>query len=542
MSGDIYPGRYYDPYGAGPDIYLDRYSAGYGANPWAASTGTLTLTANSGSLSVPSTISWAGSAVSLTFGAPSSTYGSTYGAVYTGPTSGFLTASAAASWVGATSARAIVGASGAFATTVSGTWPGGSAVLRLVGAAGGFVATGPVIQLPMPVLVPPVGIPDLVVHLRDWTGTRVAQIDDVIKLEFVIRHQDVGSWVLDLHPDAAAAAVLRDTLNAGVIRHAGIEVVRGGQLILSGPVTSIEGSRKGMTERITLSGADDTIWLDRREAKPQPLTAAPPYSTNAYDVRTGVASTVLRSYVDANLGPSALAGRHVPGLVLGVDPLVGDTITGQARYQTVLELLQGLAVAGGDLGFRIISTGAGGLEFDVYQPVDRTATVKFSQALGNLGDYDYKVAAPTGNYGFGAGGGEGTARTIVEEGDSSSVATWGLIEFFRDRRDTTDTTQITQSLDEELAKQASTRAVTITPIDTPQVAFGVHYGLGDRVTAVVDDLTIVEVVREVKITYSSAGQLVQPTLASAGSGPPAVPSFFRGTSRTQARVTDLERR
>lgn len=506
-----------------------------------------TLTAASGSFAAGAPPSlWVGSSaavVVVTDATGADTYISTYVALYgNGGLAGAFVATGSGAISGGSAALVVTKGSGSFPAAVSSPWVGSKATLTVVGNSGSVGGAAVVITLPTPTTIASLPQQDIVVHLRDWTGVRVAQIDDIVKLQFVVRHQDVGSWVLDLHPDAAAAAVLRETLNAGVVRHAGIEVVRGGNLILSGPVTQIEGSRKGMTERVTLSGSDDTVWLGRREAKPQPATAAPPYSTDAYDVRTGVGSSVLIGYVNANLGPGALVARRVPGLVMAPDPLVGSNVTGQGRYQPVLELVQGLAVAAGDLGFRIISTGGGGLQFQVYQPVDRSATVKFSQALGNLGDYDYKMTAPAGNYGIGGGSGELTARTIVEEGDSASIATWGLSEFFRDRRDTTDTTQITQSLDEELTKRAATRAVTITPIDMPQVAFGVHYGLGDLVTAVVDDLQIVEVVREVKITYSAAGQIVEPTLASPGSGPPSLPTFFHDTTRTKTRVVDLERR
>lgn len=383
----------------------------------------------------------------------------------------------------------------------------------------------------------------VVVHLRDANAVRVGQIDDIVKLELVVRHQAVGSWVLDLHPDSPTVKLLLDVLVNGPVGHTGIEVVRGGQLLMSGPVTKLDRTRKSFTDRVTISGPDDTVWLSNRLVMPQPASTAPPYSTSAYDVRSGVASTVLFGYVNANAGPGAIAARRVAVLTMDSDPVVGSSLPGQqGRYQTLLELAQSIAAAGGDLGFRIVSTGAGGLKFQVYQPSDRTTTVKFSPELGNLGDFDYELGAPVGNYGVGGGGGEGTARTIVEAADAASVTAWGRIEFFRDRRDTTDTTQITSTLGEELAKRASTSAATITPIDTPQVAFGVHYNLGDRVTAVLDGVEIAEVVREAKLTFDSSGVKIEPTLGSPGSSPPALPDFFRDPHGLAGRVADLERR
>jgi hypothetical protein len=396
---------------------------------------------------------------------------------------------------------------------------------------------------PVPGVVGPYVEPPVVVHLRGADAVRVGQIDDVVKLQLVVRHQDVGAWVLDLHPNSPTVQALLAAFAAGPIGHTGIEVVRGGQLLFSGPITRLDRTRKGGVDRMTASGPDDTVWLTRRLVMPQPATSAPPYSTSAYDVRSGVASTVMIAYANADAGPGAIVARRVADLTMGADPVVGTSVPGQqGRYQTLLELEQSIALAGGDLGFRVISDGAGGLQFQVYQPADRTVTVKFSRELGNLGDFDYELAAPGGTDAVGGGGGELTARTIVEAGDSAAITTWGRIEFFRDRRDTTDTTEITSTLNEELAKRAQTVAATITPIDTPQVAFGVHYDLGDRVTAVLDGIEVAEVVREVKLTYDASGVKIEPTLASPGSSPPALPDFFRDRHGLVGRVSGLERR
>jgi hypothetical protein len=383
----------------------------------------------------------------------------------------------------------------------------------------------------------------LTIHLRDANAVRTAQVDDLVKLEFVVRHQDVGSWVLDLHPASPAAATVRQAITSGgTVANMGIEVERDGVIVMSGPAAQFRRTRQGMTERLTLSGPDDLVWLRRRLATPQPATTAPPYNTAAYDVRTGVASTVMRAYVNANVGPGAITARKWTVLALAADPLVGSTVTQQARYDLLLDVVRATAIAGGDLGFKVTSNAAGGLVFTVYQPVDRSATVVFSDAIGNLGDFDYELSAPDGNYGFGAGSGEDTARVITEASDTASVAQWGRIEFFRDRRDTSDTTQILQSVNEELAKRAEKRAISVVPIDTPTMSFVTHYGLGDKVTAVLDGVPIAEVVREVKVTYDAGGTRVQATLGTPGATPPEIPDIFRDPRTLAGRVTNLERR
>lgn len=395
----------------------------------------------------------------------------------------------------------------------------------------------------LPAIVVPTLPPSrITVHLRGPDRLRKALVDDVRKLEIVLRHGDVSTWTLAVHPDSQAVAALYAELAAGPFTFAGIEVVRDGTVIFTGPVTGLQGSRENGVRTVLLSGTDDTVWLARRQVKPDPADATPPYATQAYDVRTGVASTVMRAYVNANAGPGATTGRAVDGLALAADPLLGGTVTGQGRFQSLLELEQSLALAGGDLGFRVIGTGGGVLAFEVYQPTDRTASVKFSDGLGNLGDYSYKISAPAGNYAFGGGSGEGTARVFVEAADTDSIATWGRIEFFRDRRDTSDTAQIAQTLAEELAKQAEQRSMEITAIDTPEVAYGRHYNLGDRVSAVVDGLPVVEVVRAVTITSSADGITTKPTLGTPGNTPPNIPTIFGASARLRSRLVNLERR
>lgn len=88
-----------------------------------------------------------------------------------------------------------------------------------------------------------------------------------------------------------------------------------------------------------------------------------------FDVRSGTVEAVMRGYVDANAGPSAIANRRITGLALGTYNTLGATITEQARYATLLDLLRLLAVKGEDgsnlirnPGFELDTTGYGGFQ------------------------------------------------------------------------------------------------------------------------------------------------------------------------------------
>lgn len=372
------------------------------------------------------------------------------------------------------------------------------------------------------------------IHVRRNSDlARVAQLADYVDCELAPRFNDVGTWTLNLDRRQAAAALLTDPAY-------GIEVVRDGDPVFSGPVRAMKHVRARSASTLTVAGPDDMVWLARRRAHPQPATAAPPYNTAEFDVRTGACSTVLRQYVDVNAGPGALTQRRVPGMTLSTDPAAGTTVTGRARWEQLLEFLRGLALTGGGLGFRVLQQ-SGALVFDVYQPADKSATVVFSEELGNLEGYTYERTGPEVNYVYLGGAGEGAARVIRENQISASVVDWGRAEDFVDARSLTNADEMTQASFEALTERGDTTGLSITPVDTAGQAFGTHYALGDRVSAVVDGATVQELIREVKIRLTPDGPAtVAPQIGTPGRT--SVLALFDGFKRLRRRITNLERR
>ena len=367
---------------------------------------------------------------------------------------------------------------------------------------------------------------------RDASLRRTGQIEDYRTLTTPLRFNKVSGWVLTL--DAASAGARLLTRGAGLI------VERDGVTLLSGPVTGLETVLDADRETLVVTGVDDTVWLDRRLALPVP--AGPPYTAAAYDTTSGPAETVMQYYVDRNLGPAATAARRLAGLTLPADQGRGSTVYGAARFHTLLELLQTLALAGGDLGFRIVQVGTG-LQFQVYAPADRTKTALFSRDFGNLRGYQYKLTVPTADYLYVAGQGEGTARTIVEGSDAAAVARDGRFESFVDQRDTADPAALAQSLTENLAEKAATTSLSLSPIDTAAVTFGRDYLLGDRVTAVIGGTVIKDVVREVVLGIAGDGvERLTPVVGTPNASNPAVPDLFDRQAAQERRLSQIERR
>lgn len=302
----------------------------------------------------------------------------------------------------------------------------------------------------------------------------------------------------------------------------------GAQTLISGPIWHLE--RRLRDNVYVLAGPSDDWWLKARRADP----GVSPYATLAYDTRTATASTAIRGYVDTNAGPSAPLARRVLGLALAADPLIGASVTGNARFDNLLALIQQLAVSGGDIGFRLTQTDVGVLTFTLYQPATKSNAI-FSRELGNLLDATYTLDGPAANSYVGAGSGDLTARTFTSGQDATSIATWGLVEGFLDARDTADVPTIQQRITAQLATDAQKTNLTITPVDTAALQFGRDYGLGDIVSVQVDGATITDKIRQLHIQLTSTDQeLVSPGIGNAGAG--QIAHLFNAQARALASV------
>lgn len=375
---------------------------------------------------------------------------------------------------------------------------------------------------------------DYVLTVRNANRVRVGEIDDFRRFEALVRFCKMGHWLLEVPADSDAADLL--TWTSGIILLRGTEVVMSGEILLRRYIWNKDEFV------LIVAGADDLVWIEDRLALPVP--SGPPYDAAAYDVRTGPAETVMRAYVNVNAGPGSTAARQVAGLTLAPDQARGATVTGRARFSPLGDLLRGLAIGGGDLGWRVVQSGAN-LEFQVYQPTDKRALVKFSPELGNLASYDYTEEASKANYVYCGGSGEGTARVIREGSDAAAIARYGRrIEMFRDRRDTSDAAELDQTIAEELTENAARTELSIEPVDTEAVSFWTDYYLGDEVTLVTHGGVIEEKIREVRFRMDGQeGVNVTPSVLSPNNeSRDLYAGLFDQVRRLSARIGQLERR
>lgn len=333
---------------------------------------------------------------------------------------------------------------------------------------------------------------DLLVEYRDKTLKRQGAIpfdDLLLKMQPV--YCGVGSWTVQLPVEHRAVPYLRAP-GAGIV----VTNLRTGEALLSGS-TSRPAKRATVSDPkglISISGlTDDRLLWDAR-AFPSPSIADPAAQTAANDIRTAQASSLMRQYVNANIGPGSPVARRGTSLrnniVLGPDPALGPVVSRRPRYDVLGDLLYGIAVEAG-LGFRLVQVG-NTLEFQVYQPSDRTRTIRLDIHNGTLNEQSVEVAVPEVTRMIIGGQGEGVNRQMISMTTPQSVQAeddWGLIiEEFKDQRNTGVEGELESAGLERLNEAGFTKvALKATPSNDQTMIFLTDFFMGDRVSVVIDE-------------------------------------------------------
>jgi len=357
-----------------------------------------------------------------------------------------------------------------------------------------------------------------VCYVVDPNGYRIGIVDDMRSFKGKIIFNDVGSWTLEVARASNSLIPLTSPMN-------GIEIfdTQTNLQFMTGLIDTREQKYDAENDTLTITGFDQNERLNWRLAHPSPTETFPPYTTTAYDVRTGVASTIMCQYVNANLGTTAIGARQMTSLA-SVDAAFGSSLTGRARWEVLLPFLQNLALQGGDVGFKMVRVGTA-LQFVTYAPRDLTADVKFSVALGNLIGGAVKTTSPKATYVFAAGTGDLTARVYHESSDGVALAAWGRREYFLDVNNLTADAELKQAGDKTIKEQGPQAEFAVQITDTANQEYGTDYSLGDKVTAIfvgsepvpnlgIEGGQVSEIIREVAINITDQEQRITPTIGT----------------------------
>lgn len=381
---------------------------------------------------------------------------------------------------------------------------------------------------------------DLTVEVRDGNLNRVGQLlpKDLIGATFISRRNNVGSWSVRLPNGLPMAEALRSP-------GAGIIVTDPNGVLISGPTTSavLEQSTDNPDGDWIIEGADDSIILAERLAYPTPNTADVTAQTQAHDIRTGPAETVIKSYVEDNISAAAGHSRAIPNLLVEPDLGRGESVTGNARFIPLQDLFFGLAQTG-LIGYTVEQVGSN-LVFQVYESTDRSSTIRMDIDNGQLTSTQYSYVSPKTTRAIVGGAGEAEDRLFYEGTTTESLnaeTVWSRrIETFIDSRGTDLPEELTHAAEEELVDNGKTLInFSVTPSDDQNMRYGYDWGLGDKVTVVVGSTEAVAIVTEIGISIQADGVRIGATV-----GTPTPLDFesklISKTSEQEARISNLER-
>ncbi|WP_097932533.1 MULTISPECIES: siphovirus ReqiPepy6 Gp37-like family protein [unclassified Streptomyces] len=353
------------------------------------------------------------------------------------------------------------------------------------------------------------------VYVRNPELARIGTIDDYTSLTVIPRYNAIGSFVLEISADSGKANLLAEG-NGLIIRTAD------GTLVDSGPIRTVDWSRSkddSGAGKLTVGGVSDTELLARYTCWPAPGSVIGSQADTVYKISAVVAETAMRTLVNLNAGPGALASRKNALLTLAANGNHGPSITRQLnQFDSLLAALTDIANTA-NLGFRVVQVGSG-LQFQVYEPTDRSGTAKFAFDLGNLTDAAYTTTPPTCTRAVVVAGGQSSPRSCKTVDRADPLFPGLLIEQFVDLT-SVDTAsvdlvaQMDQAANEALTAGAGQGSLSISPIDIPLLQYGRDYQVGDTVSAKVRDSWMTDVVREVTLTCTaSEGTTVKAAVGS----------------------------
>jgi hypothetical protein len=356
----------------------------------------------------------------------------------------------------------------------------------------------------------------------DATNQITNEIDDFSEATFIARFNDVGSWEVKSRSAGPATAAVRQGRVSLVVR-AGADTVISGPLIRSARTWDENG------EQVVMNGVSDLTWAATRVIRN--------WGVDYLDFGGSF------GWVLAQLLWSGIAERSGPNVAItapdrGPEPYPCNV---SVRWEPVLPAMQGAARQSRPVyGFDVRD-----LTFEHWLPTD--PGVIFSAELGTMAGYELVLERPDANRVYVLGKREGADRQWRMAQDDASVAYWWEEEQVRDRSDVGDEPETPEEGQPEppwpdnqealavagleaLAELDRPVAVKVTPIDVPNQQFGLHYGLGDLVTVVFPDGTVVtDIVTEVTIQLSENQPLmVQPTVGN--------PQMSLGTFRRMAAI------
>jgi len=276
-----------------------------------------------------------------------------------------------------------------------------------------------------------------------------------------------------------------------------------GRVFLAGPIVTVETPEQaGVPDVMTVTWTNDLWWLASRLTYPDPGQESTGTQPASYTLNDTNAETALRTLVNLNAGPGAIASRRAgpySKIVLEAahSPLLGSNVSVSAPMsQTLTDTLRDAAAASTPpLAFDVVlDDTVPQLVFRVWAPEDLSSRVRYTRGLNNLSSLTITSTAPTTTLAI-----VGTEATVDDSdnsvpgkawersADTDLLNAWGRLETYvssnADSETTSDeqTTQSNQDGDQALSDGAQSVAVAAEVVDSPGRQYGLDYPLGAKV-------------------------------------------------------------
>lgn len=312
----------------------------------------------------------------------------------------------------------------------------------------------------------------------------------------VIRHNVKSTATFRVDADHIRAAALMEP-------GARVMIYKHGTFEMSGPVRNTGGAFT-LAPDLTFTVESDFRIVNNWLAWPKPDAPLSGGQTDEYRTITGPAETVVKTVMAEN------AARLGYPLTIAPDQGRGAIGTYTFRFHPIYDRLFP-AVDQAGIGITVRQEGAG-LLLDCYEPSDYPH--QLSPDDGTVIGGSFSLSAPSTTRVVVGGQGEGVLREFRAFSEPEREADWNdIIETLQDARDTADGDIYQTRANEALADGAPLAGLSLELSETPNFRYG-GGGLrvGDRVTAKVQGQLFTDVLREVRLSWDTAGDVATPVV------------------------------
>jgi hypothetical protein len=347
------------------------------------------------------------------------------------------------------------------------------------------------------------------IWIKDATGAKVDILDEVREYRWSHALNAIGELAIRLDPRAARNLdLLVEGVPIEIWRR--VDGAKTPYLEWEGLIVDTVDSLSGAAQIFEVRALGYLDLIDRR-------VIAYPHG-HARTIKDQIeAETIIKEFVDHNVGPNATTGGGrvadgtTPGLTVQVDTAAGPVLSGQGTFVPLLDILQRVAAASAAQGvptvidFDIIGTGASGglqtFEFRTFlggRGSDRSAPAAagshlnaagfrplvFNPELGNLEDPSFRTAAGASrNRVFALGRGAFNNQIVRTANNlTAQTANLSLREMVFNAQDAQDNDATDAAAEAEIARVNPASSLDGSIIQTGEALYGRDYVLGDTVS------------------------------------------------------------